>query len=98
MRGDPRRTCLGSATCCYDRNGTARTATNLPDNPGGLVVAGSNPAAPTKSPDQIGPRSVGRRPKRVAPLVPVVHPDTTLVADLEAGVLEGVVLRDRSST
>jgi ATP-dependent DNA ligase len=31
-------------------------------------------------------------------LVPVVEPDTSLAADMEAGVLEGIVLKDRRST
>lgn len=31
-------------------------------------------------------------------LVPVVDPDTSLAADMEAGVLEGIVLKDRRST
>jgi ATP-dependent DNA ligase len=31
-------------------------------------------------------------------LVPVVQPDTSLAADMAAGILEGIVLKDRRST
>jgi len=54
MRRALRRTSRPANRGRYDRNGRAQTAVNLSGNPGGLVVAGSNPAAPTNSPDQNG--------------------------------------------